>query len=58
MFVARGVGGKRFGKAERFNRTMTSEWAFAQMFTSEADRRAIIEILRDTKKDLPPAFSS
>jgi transposase InsO family protein len=28
------------GKAERFNRTMTSEWAFAQFFTSEADRRA------------------
>ncbi|MGR6966285.1 IS481 family transposase [Geodermatophilus sp. URMC 61] len=28
------------GKAERFNRTMTSEWAFAQLFTSEADRRA------------------
>jgi transposase InsO family protein len=28
------------GKAERFNRTMTSEWAFAQFFTTEADRRA------------------
>jgi transposase InsO family protein len=28
------------GKVERFNRTMTSEWAFAQLFTSEADRRA------------------
>jgi transposase InsO family protein len=28
------------GKVERFNRTMTSEWAFAQFFTSEADRRA------------------
>jgi transposase InsO family protein len=28
------------GKVERFNRTMTSEWAFAQMFTSETDRRA------------------
>jgi transposase InsO family protein len=28
------------GKAERFNRTMASEWAFAQLFTSEADRRA------------------
>ena len=28
------------GKAERFNRTMTSEWAFGQLFTSEADRRA------------------
>jgi len=28
------------GKAERFNRTMTAEWAFAQLFTSEADRRA------------------
>ena len=27
------------GKVERFNRTMTSEWAFAQFFTSEADRR-------------------
>src|SRR3712207_7658559 len=27
------------GKVERFNRTMTSEWAFAQLFTSEADRR-------------------
>jgi transposase InsO family protein len=24
------------GKVERFNRTMTSEWAFAQLFTSEA----------------------
>src|SRR4051812_21241516 len=29
------------GKVERFNRTMTSEWAFAQLFTSEADRRAV-----------------
>jgi transposase InsO family protein len=28
------------GKVERFNRTMTSEWAFAQMFTSEAARRS------------------
>ena len=28
------------GKVERFNRTMTSEWAFAHFFTSEADRRA------------------
>src|SRR4051794_16004027 len=28
------------GKVERFNRTMTSEWAFAQFFASEADRRA------------------
>jgi transposase InsO family protein len=28
------------GKVERFNRTMTSEWAFAELFTSEADRRA------------------
>src|SRR4028118_179121 len=28
------------GKVERFHRTMTSEWAFAQLFTSEADRRA------------------
>jgi transposase InsO family protein len=28
------------GKVERFNRTMTGEWAFAQLFTSEADRRA------------------
>jgi transposase InsO family protein len=28
------------GKVERFNRTMTSEWALAQLFTSEADRRA------------------
>jgi len=28
------------GKVERFNRTMTSEWAFAQLFTTEADRRA------------------
>ena len=28
------------GKVERFNRTMTSEWAFAQFFTSEHDRRA------------------
>ena len=28
------------GKAERFNRTMTAEWAFAQLFASEADRRA------------------
>ena len=28
------------GKVERFNRTMTSEWAFAQMFSSETDRRA------------------
>jgi transposase InsO family protein len=28
------------GKAERFHRTLTSEWAFAQLFTSEADRRA------------------
>ena len=27
------------GKVERFNRTMTSEWAFAQLFTSENDRR-------------------
>jgi transposase InsO family protein len=29
------------GKVERFNRTMTSEWAFAQMFTSEGERRAV-----------------
>jgi transposase InsO family protein len=28
------------GKVERFNRTMTSEWAFAEFFSSEADRRA------------------
>jgi transposase InsO family protein len=28
------------GKVERFNRTMTGEWAFAQLFTSETDRRA------------------
>jgi transposase InsO family protein len=28
------------GKVERFNRTMTSEWAFARFFSSEADRRA------------------
>jgi transposase InsO family protein len=28
------------GKVERFNRTMTSEWAFAQLFTTETDRRA------------------
>ena len=28
------------GKVERFHRTMTAEWAFAQLFTSEADRRA------------------
>jgi transposase InsO family protein len=28
------------GKVERFNRTMTAEWAFTQLFTSEADRRA------------------
>jgi transposase InsO family protein len=28
------------GKVERFNRTMTSEWAFAQMFASETDRRS------------------
>jgi transposase InsO family protein len=28
------------GKVERFNRTMTSEWAFAQMFTSETARRS------------------
>jgi transposase InsO family protein len=28
------------GKVERFNRTMTSEWAFAQMFPSEAARRS------------------
>jgi transposase InsO family protein len=28
------------GKVERFNRTMISEWAFARLFTSEADRRA------------------
>jgi len=28
------------GKVERFNRTMTSEWAFAQMFSSEAARRS------------------
>lgn len=27
------------GKVERFNRTMTSEWAFAEFFTSETDRR-------------------
>jgi transposase InsO family protein len=27
------------GKVERFNRTMTSEWAFAKLFTSETDRR-------------------
>jgi len=27
------------GKVERFNRTMTSEWAFAQLFTSEVARR-------------------
>ncbi|SNS05499.1 Transposase [Geodermatophilus saharensis] len=28
------------GKVERFHRTMTAEWAFAQLFISEADRRA------------------
>jgi transposase InsO family protein len=28
------------GKVERFNRTMTGEWAFAQFFPCEADRRA------------------
>jgi transposase InsO family protein len=28
------------GKVERFNRTMTTEWAFAQFFASEDDRRA------------------
>jgi transposase InsO family protein len=28
------------GKVERFNRTMTSEWAFAQLFISEDARRA------------------
>lgn len=28
------------GKVERFNRTMTSEWAFAQLFITEDDRRA------------------
>lgn len=28
------------GKVERFNRTMTAEWAFAQLFTSEAARRS------------------
>ena len=28
------------GKVERFNRTMTSEWAFARFFTTEDDRRA------------------
>lgn len=28
------------GKVERFNRTMTAEWAFAQLFTAEDDRRA------------------
>jgi transposase InsO family protein len=28
------------GKVERFNRTMTGEWAFAQLFISEDDRRA------------------
>jgi len=28
------------GKVERFNRTMTSEWAFAQFFPTETDRRA------------------
>jgi transposase InsO family protein len=27
------------GKVERFNRTMTAEWAFAQLFTSETARR-------------------
>jgi transposase InsO family protein len=28
------------GKVERFNRTMTAEWAFGQFFTSETDRRS------------------
>src|SRR3712207_9045642 len=28
------------GKVERVNRKMTSEWAFVEMFASEADRRA------------------
>jgi transposase InsO family protein len=28
------------GKVERFNRTMTSEWAFAQFFATETARRA------------------
>jgi transposase InsO family protein len=28
------------GKVELFNRTMTSEWAFARFFNSETDRRA------------------
>jgi transposase InsO family protein len=30
------------GKVERFNRTLLDEWAYAQTYTSEADRRAAL----------------
>ncbi|SHF76504.1 leucine-zipper of insertion element IS481 [Jatrophihabitans endophyticus] len=30
------------GKAERFNRTLLDEWAYAQAFTSSADRAAVL----------------
>ena len=32
------------GKAERFNRTLADEWAYAQPFTSSADRAAALPI--------------
>jgi transposase InsO family protein len=30
------------GKVERFNRTLQTEWAYRQVFTSNADRRAAL----------------
>jgi transposase InsO family protein len=30
------------GKAERFNRTLASEWAYRQVFTSNAERSAAL----------------
>ena len=34
---------KTNGKAERFNRTLTQEWAYSQLWTSEAERAATLD---------------
>ena len=45
---------KTNGKVERFNRTMKDEWLYAQVFTSEEERRAgLIPFLNDYNHDRP-----
>ena len=34
---------KTNGKAERFNRTLNQEWAYSQLWTSDADRAATLD---------------